>query len=68
MPLRANVTSGPSPGGPGGRCGGTSFPPVTPGLIAPSAPNSSVWIAPPGRPSARSAPSTSAMNAAGPQM
>ena len=44
MPLRAKVTSGPVPAGPGGWCGGRAVWPVTPGLIGGSAPNSSVWM------------------------
>ena len=40
MPLRAKVTSGPVPGGPGGWCGVRLACPVMPGLIEGSAPNS----------------------------
>ena len=40
MPLRAKVTIGPVPAGPGGRCGGWLVCPVSPGLIDGSAPNS----------------------------
>ena len=44
MPLRAKVTSGPVPTGPGGWCGGRAVWPITPGLEGGSAPNSSVWM------------------------
>ena len=44
-PLRAKVTSGPRPGGPGGWCGGLLACPLIPGLTGGSVPNS--WL--PGR-------------------
>ena len=68
MPLRAKVTTGPVPAGPGGWCGGRLACPVSPGLIDGSAPNSSVWMRAGSRPAAVRASRMSVMNEAGPQM
>ena len=67
MPLRAKVTSGPAPGGPGGWWGGRRTCPLTPGLTGGSAPKSSVRIRAGSIPSAVSACCMSVMNEAGPQ-
>ena len=68
IPLRAKVTCGPVPGGPGGWCGGGRCCAVSPGLMASSAPNSSVKIRAGSVPSAVSASRMPVMNDAGPQM
>ena len=67
-PLRAKVTSGPVPTGPGGWCGGRAAWPVTPGLIGGSASNNSVWMRAGSMPIVVRACRTSVMNEAGPQM
>jgi hypothetical protein len=68
MPLRAKVTSGPVPGGPGGWWGRRAACPVMPGLIAASAPNSSVRIRSAVMPRSARASRMSVMNSGGPQM
>ena len=59
-PERANVTSGPEPGGPDGRCGATPF-------AARAAPNASLWIRSGAMPTSTSAARVAAMNPSGPQ-
>src|SRR6266536_3593097 len=68
MPLRAKVTIGPVPAGPGGWCGDRAACPVRPGLIEASAPNSSAWTRAGSTPAADRASRMSVMNEAGPQM
>src|ERR1700733_2749945 len=67
-PLRAKVTSGPVPAGPGGWCGARAAGAVIPGFTDGSAANNSVWIAVGESPSAVRASRNPAMNDAGPQM
>ena len=68
MPLRAKVTSGPVPGGPGGWCGGRAVGSVTPGVDRRQRAEQLGVDARRRRRRARRAPSRmSVMNAAGPQ-
>jgi hypothetical protein len=67
MPLRAKVTSGPLPGGPGGWWGARWGCPARPGLSDGNAASSSVWMLLGSTPIAVSARFISRMKEAGPQ-